>query len=58
MDSHTVSLIPEVREQPIEARVHSGSARGVGGLGLQGQVEQETRHRGTKHRRSAAKFHC
>lgn len=43
-NSHTVSFVPEVWQQPVEARVHRRSAGGVGGVGLQGQVEQETRH--------------
>lgn len=44
MSSQAVSFVPEVWQQPVEARVHCRSARGVGGVGLQGQVQQEARH--------------
>lgn len=37
---------PEVWQQSVEAGVHRGSPRSIGGVGLQGEVQQEARDRG------------
>lgn len=49
---HSVSQlsIPEVWQQPVQARVHGRSARSIGGVGFQGEVQQETRHWGIRSR--------
>lgn len=40
------SLLCPVRRRSVQTRVHRGSEGRLGGVGLQRQVQQETRHRG------------
>lgn len=51
LDSSTLTPfclpIPEVWQQSVEARVHRGFTWSIGGVGLQGKVQQEACDRGT-----------